>query len=620
MEEGQLAIAARVVERTDDEIEDAVRQRLLSEAVKAVAVKVIPDQDPRKARRRRYCTAVVVVLGAAIIIIVISVAVTMKKQSDNKVNDGRPTIAVAFQFDQFAEETGWNLTCTSGKNSSEIALNVTVPQGAYNVSFVYVVSEPIAVDYGYECQLRVSDLFGDGFCCRHGDGYYQVVLLLGDVVLVQESGEFGSETVVNFTVTAPSPGEETNDNSTSIPNNSTSPPLWTQVGADVNGQKAGDKLGSSVSLATWNNSIIVAIGAPGEVSGDSPVGYVKVLLYNTSDTRQLGQVIFGDSFDLQTGSSVSLSVNGTVLAVGAPAAGADNEIPGSVIVYQYDEAKDWWSFKGRKISGDGSANDGFGTSAAISGDATTVVVGAPFSNSPDGKVDIGRIQVYTFNDTSSEWIQLGQDIVGTTKGDQFGFSVSISNDGRTVAAGAPSSGAERPGYSVVYKYSSLLGDWLRIGNINMGTEVGDESGTCVCLSGNGTRLAVGSPHITNGTAGYVRVLEYNSKHWEQVGRDLVDISGGAAESVSLSADGLTVAFGARTANSTGRVRVFRQENLTCVYPFCWDQVGENIVGDTSGALFGDSVSLSRDGSVIAVGSPFADEASGAVRVMMNTTN
>lgn len=57
-----------------------------------------------------------------------------------------------------------------------------------------------------------------------------------------------------------------------------------------------------------------------------------------------------------------------------------------------------------------------------------------------------------------------------------------------------------------------------------------------------------------------------------------------------------------------------------MYPFCWDQVGENIVGNALGELFGGAVSLSRDGSVLAMGSPFSDEAPGAVRVLMNTTN
>lgn len=72
--------------------------------------------------------------------------------------------------------------------------------------------------------------------------------------------------------------------------------------------------------------------------------------------------------------------------------------------------------------------------------------------------------------------------------------------------------------------------------------------------------------------------QYNSTHWEQAGRDLVDISGGAAESVSLSADVLTIAIGARTANNvSGRVRVFRQDNDMCVSillgsgwgKYCW---------------------------------------------------
>ena len=41
------------------------------------------------------------------------------------------------------------------------------------------------------------------------------------------------------------------------------------------------------------------------------------------------------------------------------------------------------------------------------------------------------------NGFSQQWIQLGNDIDGTDPTDYFGIAVSLSADGKTVAAGAP---------------------------------------------------------------------------------------------------------------------------------------------------------------------------------------
>ena len=77
----------------------------------------------------------------------------------------------------------------------------------------------------------------------------------------------------------------------------------------------------------------------------------------------------------------------------------------------------------------------------------------------------------------------------------------------------------------------------------------DRSGSSVSLSGDGTRVAIGAPYNSNGNgtnSGHVRVYELSGNNWTQL---VSDIDGEAAsdlsgESVSLSADGTRVAIGA----------------------------------------------------------------------------
>ena len=96
-----------------------------------------------------------------------------------------------------------------------------------------------------------------------------------------------------------------------------------------------------------------------------------------------------------------------------------------------------------------------------------------------------------------------------------------------------------------------------------------------------------------------------------------DIDGDAEDdnfgwSVSLSANGSVVAIGAPN-NSTfaGHVRVYEQQSGT------WTQIGDDIDGEAAGDLAGWSIDLSSAATVIAVGAPYNDgtsEDAGHVRV------
>ena|SRR5690606_8390837 len=88
----------------------------------------------------------------------------------------------------------------------------------------------------------------------------------------------------------------------------------------------------------------------------------------------------------------------------------------------------------------------------------------------------------------------------------------------------------------------------------------------------------------------------------QIGQDIDGEAAGdnSGSSISLSSDGSIVAIGARhnseTAKNSGHVRVY--ENLSGV----WTQIGQDIDGVALGDMSGHSVSLSSDGSIVAIGS------------------
>ena len=110
---------------------------------------------------------------------------------------------------------------------------------------------------------------------------------------------------------------------------------WSQLGADINGEAAGDYSGYSVSLSS--DGTIVAIGAPDNDGNGSNSGHVRVYEYSGSSWSQLGADIDGEASGDYSGSSVSLSSDGTIVAIGAPYNDGNGSNSGHVRVYEYSE-------------------------------------------------------------------------------------------------------------------------------------------------------------------------------------------------------------------------------------------------------------------------------------------
>jgi hypothetical protein len=168
----------------------------------------------------------------------------------------------------------------------------------------------------------------------------------------------------------------------------------------------------------------------------------------------------------------------------------------------------------------------------------------------------------------ASWSQLGLDIDGEAQYDESGRSVSLSADGLTVAIGAPGNSGNK-GHVRIYKYLNNV--WTQLGSDIDGEAANDFSGRSVYLSADGLTVAISAPY-NDGNKGHVRIYKYLNNVWTQLG---LDIDGEAANdnsgiSVSLSANGLTVAIGA-TGNSgnKGHVRIYKLNEPTPVVPICF---------------------------------------------------
>ena len=88
----------------------------------------------------------------------------------------------------------------------------------------------------------------------------------------------------------------------------------TQLGADIDGEATYDNSGQSVSMSSDGSR--VAIGAPGNDGNDSKSGHVRVYEYTSGAWTQLGSDIDGEAALDASGSSVSMNSDGSRVAIG----------------------------------------------------------------------------------------------------------------------------------------------------------------------------------------------------------------------------------------------------------------------------------------------------------------
>ena len=384
---------------------------------------------------------------------------------------------------------------------------------------------------------------------------------------------------------------------------------WIQQGADIEGEAALDQSGWGGSVSLSSDGTTVAIGAPLNDGNGSWSGHVRIYEWNsaTSAWDQQGADIDGEAAFDQSGwsGSVSLSSDGTVVAIGAWG-NDDNDVDsGHVRIYAWNSATSTWEQQGADIDGE-AVDDISGTSVSLSSDGTTVAIGAQ-QNDGNGSWS-GHVRIYAWNSATSAWDQQGADIDGEAAFDESGRSVSLSSDGTTVAIGAPYNDGNGPGsgHVRIYAWNSVTSAWEQQGDDIDGEAAGDMS-YIVSLSSDGTTIAIGARQNDGNSvnSGHVRVFAWNSitSAWEQQG---ADIDGEAANdwsgwSVSLSSDGTTVAIGADVNDgngyNSGHVRIYEWKGDLST----WEQQGADIDGEAVNDQSGASVSLSSDGTTVAIG-------------------
>jgi trimeric autotransporter adhesin len=287
--------------------------------------------------------------------------------------------------------------------------------------------------------------------------------------------------------------------------------------------------------------LLLACGAVSKTAGQqassSPVtvavAQLKEVAYlKGSNTKAGDHFGCGGVLDGHAGYGATISGDGNTLAIGAPheSGGAkgvngkgSSEVYGSGAVYLFVRNGANWAQQAYVKPSNPQMGAEFGHAVVLSADGNTMAVSAYWEASK--ATGINGIQtdesipqagaVYVFTRTGTTWTQQAYIKASNTgeagtedrfgDGDQFGVSLALSDDGRTLAVGAISEDSNAAGINgnqadnsatsagAVYVFARSGNTWAQQAYVKASNpDPGDLFGYSVALNADGNTLAVGS--------------------------------------------------------------------------------------------------------------------------------
>ena len=263
---------------------------------------------------------------------------------------------------------------------------------------------------------------------------------------------------------------------------------WSQQGAKLTASGTATKVhfGRSVTLSGDGN--IALIGAPAVM----PRGAAWVFARNGSTWSQQGEALKGGGAEGfgNFGRSVALSADGNNALIGDP---ADTHYVGAVWAFTRSGAA--WSQLGAKLTGGEEQEDGhFGYSVALSGDASTALIGGLDDHEGAGAA-------WAFTRSSSVFTAQGSKLTGgeESREGKFGDSVALSATGEAALIGGRGDANHRGGAWLFTRSGTAWSQ--QDAKLTGGGEVGAGNfGASVALSADGETALIGGPN-DNGKVG-----------------------------------------------------------------------------------------------------------------------
>jgi hypothetical protein len=340
---------------------------------------------------------------------------------------------------------------------------------------------------------------------------------------------------------------------------------WTQQGSKLIGSEAGGEggehcgvegeegdecsFGRSVALSADGNTALIGSSRDSRfqpAAGEEPgrwvpnVGAAWVFTRSGGDWTQQGAKLTGseETGAGRFGKSVALSSDGNTALIGG-----SSDLAGHGAAWVFTRSVGGWKQQGSKLTGEEEQGEAhFGGSVALSGDGDTALIGGPGDASFKGAA-----WVFTrSSQTAEQWSEQKLTAKGESAEGHFGYRVALSSDGSTALIGARADSygtVEKQGAAWVFTSSgSGFGEQAQLTGPG---DAGEEFGSSVALSSDGSVALVGAPHAS-AQQGAASVFQRSGSGWAG-GQRLPAIAAQGRNwfgfSVALSSDAKTALVG-----------------------------------------------------------------------------
>jgi len=384
---------------------------------------------------------------------------------------------------------------------------------------------------------------------------------------------------------------------------------WKQLGTIIKLPSNAVATGGAPRLS--DDGTVLLVSQAGDDTAGANNGALYIYKYINGDWVKQGSTLYGLYTGSQLGTSygggTAMSGDGSKIVAGGIYADVNDGDSGYVQAFQWsqkayekpimdisggtmtvwggaEENPDNWDVTNVTEFSDGTAQ--YGSDIEFNANGTIMVVGEYGYDS-----NSGRIHVYQYR--NGIWSKMGSDVADSIIGHE-GFSVSMNDSGLIIGSGGLSA------IAIVWEF--INGDWSVKGGEIVNNNISSLGHRGSSLNGEGNIVA----WIGNDGAA---IYQYNSgtDSWDQLGSDFTGLThNDGRKCISLNQAGNIVAFGDPGYDSpstdAGRVGIFQYNSGTN----SWDQLGDWITAPSttsggSGDHYGQTVSLSSDGYIVAFG-------------------
>ena len=374
---------------------------------------------------------------------------------------------------------------------------------------------------------------------------------------------------------------------------------------------AYDYFGQQSAVSGDGNTICV--GARNEDTTASDSGAVYVYTYGSGTWTYRARLKASDaqSTDFLGEAGLAISDDGRTIVVAARLEDTGGTDAGAAYVFMSSNST-WSSFTQQKLQASNKAAGDQYCRCDVSGDGNTIIVGAPHEDGSTNSV-LSSGAAYIYSRSGDSWtedqILYPSDPIENNK---FGEDNALNEDGTVAAIAATGDDTTATDSGAVYIFTKSNGTWSQETKLKVtsgGPNASDHWGG-VSLSDDGLTLSAGTSNddTTASNSGAVYVFNKSNGTWSQTVK-LKASNAGADDRLGgrtrISGTGDTIVSGAREedtgVNQAGSAYIFTLNNGT------WTQRQQIQASDrASWDLFGDSVGISKDGTVICVGAVLED--------------